>query len=136
MEKDSINNDELVAMIKGGFDQVGKDIAEVNNKVDTLRTELKSEISAVRTELKSEVHTLRTELKSEISAVRTELKSEMHTLRTELKSEISDLRTEVRDGFMKTNDKVDLLAVKLSDKNVITKKDAKEVMAINPVSIS
>lgn len=114
MEKESVTNEELVEFIKGGFDQVGRDIAEVNNKVDGLRTELKSEISAVRTELKSE----------------------MHTLRTELKSEISDLRTEVHDGFMKTNDKVDLLVVKLSDKNVITKKDAKEVMAINPVSIS
>jgi hypothetical protein len=95
--------DDLATIVKAGFDQVGKDIADVNHKVDVFHAELKSEISAVR---------------------------------TELKSEISDLRTEVRDGFMKTNDKVDLLTVKLSDKNVITKKDAKEVMAINPVTIS
>ncbi len=131
--------DDLVTIVKAGFDQVGKDIVDVNQKVDILRTELKNDIagvdarlSSVRLELKSEISAVRTELKSEISGLRNELHSEISSVRTE----IGSLRSEMRDGFMNTNDKVDLLAVKLADKKVITKKDAEEVMALGPVLVS
>lgn len=96
MENDRTTNEELVELIKNGFDHVSEEIS-------SLRTELKNEIS------------------SEISSVRTE---------------ISSLRTEMQEGFLRTNDKVDLLTVKLQDKNVIAKADAKEVMAINPLALS
>jgi hypothetical protein len=110
--------EDLAIIVKAGFDHVGEEIASLRSE---FKIEPKSEISAVRTELKSDIVGLRNEFHSEASSVRTE---------------ISSLRSEMCDGFMKTNDKVDLLAVKLSDKNVITRKDAKEVMVINPVTIS
>jgi hypothetical protein len=53
-----------------------------------------------------------------------------------IRKEISALRSEMQDGFLKTNNKVDLLTVRLADKKVITQKDAKEVMAINPLPLS
>jgi uncharacterized coiled-coil DUF342 family protein len=99
--------DELAMLVKSGFDHMGDEISSV-------RTELKAEISSVRTELKNEIS-------SEISSVRTE---------------ISALRSEMHNGFMKTNDKVDLLAEKLVNKNVITKTDAKEVMSVSPFPLS
>ena len=106
--------DELAAMMKGGFDEMGR-------RFDDLRTELKGDISAVRTELKGDILRVDNNLSSEASSIR---------------SEISALRSEMHDGFMKTNDKVDLLTVKLQDKNVITKADAKEILAITPMSLS
>jgi phage host-nuclease inhibitor protein Gam len=114
MEKDTTSNEELVELIKAGFDHVGE------------------EISSLRTELKGEISSLRTELKNEISMVRNDLSSETSSIRTE----ISSLRSEMQEGFMKTNDKVDLLTVKLQEKNVITKSDAKEVMAISPLPLA
>jgi len=125
MDKTRIDNDELAAMIKNGFDSMGQ---EMNRRFDLvgkdmveLRNELKTEISSVRSELKSDIAGVRNELHSEVSSVRTE---------------ISALRSEMQDGFLKTNDKVDLLTVKLADKKVITKNDAKEVMAITPLPLS
>jgi len=101
MDKEQSKFDELAKIMKTGFDQVGEQISE-------LRAEFKSE------------------LKAEISGVSNKIDSEISSVRTE----INALRTEVRDGFMKTNDKVDLLTVKLADKKVISAKDAKEVMAL------
>jgi|GEM_PF-5433979 len=136
MEKDNASNEELIELIKTGFDHVGEEFsslrAEFKVDLSSLRTELKNEISSLRTELKSEISSVRTELKNDISMVRNDLSSEASSIRTE----ISALRSEVREGFLKTNDKVDLLAVKLQEKNIITEADAKEVMAISPLTLA
>jgi len=117
--------DELAMLVKSGFDHVGEEM-------HALRTELKNDIAGVDARMSS----IRTELKGEIVSVRTELKNEISSEMSSVRTEISALRNEMHDGFMKTNDKVDLLAVKLQDKNIITKTDAKEVMAINPVPLA
>ena len=90
MEKDDVNKDELAAMIKNGFDEMGRRFDVIENDVGVL---------------KQDVGMLKNQLASEVSSVRTE---------------IGSLRSETREGFMKTNDKVDLLTEKLVDKNVIT----------------
>lgn len=106
MEKDHTTNEELVELIKNGFDHVSEGFALVRGEISSLRTEFKSD-------LKSEISSLRTELKAEISAVRTELKNEISSEISSVRTEISSLRTEMQEGFLKINDKVDLLTVKL-----------------------
>jgi uncharacterized protein YfbU (UPF0304 family) len=124
MDETNKKIDELVVIVKGNTEAIGELSVMVKNNataIEDLATIVKSgfdhvseEIASVRTELKNEIT-------SEISSVRTE---------------ISELRSEMHDGFMKTNDKVDLLTVKLQEKKVITPADAKEVMAISPLSLS
>ncbi|HTV45852.1 MAG TPA: hypothetical protein VMF05_11080 [Stellaceae bacterium] len=70
----------LAEAMSGAELATGRDIAEV-------RTELKSEIAAVR----AEIATLRSEFKAEIAAVR----AEIATLRNEFKAEIAAVRAEI-----------------------------------------
>ena len=106
MEKDSTTNEELIGMIKSGFDQVGKDIAAVNNKVDSVN---------------NKVDMFRAELSSEIRAIGTEMR---------------DGFDHIDDQFHQTNEKVDMLIEKLHFKKVITKEEAKEVMRLGPFPLS
>ena len=123
MEKDNINKDELAIMIKTGFDEMGRRFDTIENDVGSLKRDVGG--------LKQDVDVLKEDV-AELKNGQLEHSSEISSLR----SEVGSLRTEMHDGFMKTNDKVDLLAEKLVDKNVITKKDAKEVMAVGPLSLS
>jgi hypothetical protein len=109
---------DLAAIVKAGFDHVG---VEFSLLLKEFKAELKAEISFLRTELKNEISMVRNDLSSETSSIRTE---------------ISSLRSEMQEGFLKTNDKVDLLTVKLQDKTIITKSDAKEVMATSPLPLA
>ena len=131
MEKDNHANEELIELIKGGFDHLSEEIVSV-------RFDLSSKIDLVRSDLSSKIDLVRTELKNEISVVRTDLSSEISSVRTE----ISALRSETREGFARVDaqfltadNNVDKLTQKLQDKNVITNADAKEVMAINPLTL-
>lgn len=97
---------------------------DTNKKIDELAQIVKVGFDNVG----EQISTLRTELKADIARVDIKIDTEISSVH----SEIGELRTEMREGFMKTNDKVDLLTVKLADKKVITPSDAKEVMALGP----
>ena len=62
--------------------------ANLRTEVQTLRTEVRADITDVRTE----VQTLRTEVRADITDVRTE----MQALRTEVRTDIADVRTDIR----------------------------------------
>lgn len=63
--------------------------AKLDKKIDTTRTEVKSDIGTLRTELKTDISELRVELKTDISELRTELKTDFKELRTELRTEFT-----------------------------------------------
>jgi uncharacterized linocin/CFP29 family protein len=116
MEKSDMTIEDLAKMMKGGFDEIGQRFDVIENDLGVVKQDVST--------LKQDVN----ELKNGQDRHSSEIAS--------LRLDIGSLRTEMHDGFMKTNDKVDLLVVKLSDKKVITKSDAKEIISINPVSIS
>lgn len=97
--------EDLARMMKSGFDEMGRHF-------DTITSILRQDVN---------------DLKSGQDRHSSEIAS--------LRLDVGSLRTEMRDGFMKTNDKVDLLTVKLADKKVITKADAQEIISINPVPL-
>ncbi len=59
----------------------------LDTKIDTVRTELKSDINR----LQVEIDAVRTELKADIEAVRTELKADIENVRMELSADIQRL---------------------------------------------
>ena len=73
--------------------------AELRTEMQTLRAEVRTDITDVRTEMQTlraevstEMQTLRTEVRADITDVRTE----MQTLRTEMRTDIADVRTDIR----------------------------------------
>jgi ATP-dependent Zn protease len=110
MEDTNKKIDELAALVKVGFDHVSEEFASVRSEISSVRTELKNEISGIRTDLTSEISSLRTEVHESFARVDEQL--------------------------LTTNDKVDLIAEKLSDKKVITKEEAKEVMSLGQLPLS
>jgi DNA anti-recombination protein RmuC len=82
----------------------------LNDKIDTVKTDISKEISSVRTELKD------TELRlnDKIDTVRTDLTKEINSVRTDLTKEISSVRTELKDTEIRLNDKIDTVKTDLS----------------------
>ena len=76
-------------------------------KIDSLRTEFKSDMVNLRTELKGDIDNLRTELKGDIDNLRTELKGDIDNLRTELKGDMDNLRTELKADIQRVDEKVE-----------------------------
>ena len=93
----------------------------LNDKIDTVKTDISKEISSVRTELKDtelrlndKIDTVRTDLTKEINSVRTDLTKEINSVRTDLTKEISSVRTELKDTEIRLNDKIDTVKTDLS----------------------
>ncbi len=59
---------------------------DLNDKVDALHLEMRTEFKAVRGEMKTEFKAVRGEMKEEFRAVRTEMKEEFGAVRTEMKA--------------------------------------------------
>ena len=64
---------------------------------------LDDRINTLGTELRSEIATLETSLRSEIGDLETGLRGERATLETSLRGEIGDLRSEMQAGFREVN---------------------------------
>jgi phage host-nuclease inhibitor protein Gam len=96
----------------------------LNDKIDTVKTDISKEISSVRTELKD------TELRlnDKIDTVRTYLTKEINSVRTDLTKEISSVRTELKDTEIRLNDKIDTVKTDLS-KEISTL--AKEISTVS-----
>jgi hypothetical protein len=76
------------------LDQIAtKDFVEL--ACERVKTELRSDIHALRAELRGDIGGLRTELKGDIGGLGTELKGDIGGLRTEIKGDIGGLRTEL-----------------------------------------
>lgn len=86
---------DLAALEKGLAARIDSVRTELKSEIAEFRAELKSEIAGVRSELKSEIVEVRAELKSEIAEVRNELKSESASIRSELKTEIASVRSDI-----------------------------------------
>ena len=72
-----------------------RDGLAMKSNISSLRTELKSDIEALRVSTKSDISSLRTELKSDIEALRVSTKSDISSLRTELKTDIAELKSDI-----------------------------------------
>ena len=94
----------------GGFS--GLIIWAVRTGMNSVRSELRVDITEFKAELKSDIAELRTELKGDIAEFRTELKGDIAELRTELKGDIADLRTELKGDIaeLRTELKLDIQA--------------------------
>jgi len=71
------------------------DIAQLDMKVDGLRTELKGDIAGLRTELKGDIAGLRTELKGDIAGLRKELKGDIARLDDRVYALAAGLRPQI-----------------------------------------
>ncbi len=74
----------------------------INDKIDTVKTDLTKEITAVRTDLTKEITAVRTELKeteirlnTKIDTVKTDLTKEITAVRTDLTKAISEVASSV-----------------------------------------
>lgn len=73
--------------------QLEKRLDKQNDDFQRQGQRLENRIDEVRTEIRSEISDLRNEIRSEIS----DLRNEIGKLRIEIKSEISDVRAEISD---------------------------------------
>ena len=71
----------------------------LDDRINTLGTELRSEIATLETSLRSEIGDLETGLRGEMATLETSLRGEIGDLR----SEIGDLRSEMQAGFREVN---------------------------------
>ena len=71
----------------------------LDDRINTLGTELRSEMDTLETGLRGEIGGLR----SEMDTLETSLRGEIATLGTELRGEIGDLRSEMQAGFREVN---------------------------------
>gem|GEM_PF-5362139 len=76
-----------------------KRLEMTNERLESLRVELKDEIettnkrlNVLRVEVKDDIESLRTEVKDDIESLRVEVKDDIESLRTEVKDEIGELR--------------------------------------------
>ena len=82
------------------LDQIAtKDFVEL--ACERVKTELRSDIHALRAELRGDIGGLRTELKGDIGGLRTELKGDIGGLRTELKGDIHTLDRSFGDRHLR-----------------------------------
>jgi len=72
------------------------DIQGLRSDIQSINTDLRSEMRESMTQLRSEIHELKTELRSEMQETKTELRSEMQKMRTELRLEMQDIKTDLR----------------------------------------
>ena len=80
LEDDNLQIRTILDLTNKRLDDVNAHLVDQSRRIDTLRTEIKSEIQELRTELKGDIQDLRTELKGEIHELRTDLKEEIHAL--------------------------------------------------------
>lgn len=73
------------------------DIAGVNRTIESVRLELKNDITQMRSEFKEHVAQVRSELKEDIAQVRSELKESEARLRAELRESNAKLRAEFKE---------------------------------------
>ncbi len=65
---------------------------------DNLRTELRTEISALENSLRADMAELRAELRADMAALENSLRADMAALEASLRAEIAELRVEVRSN--------------------------------------
>jgi hypothetical protein len=115
--------------VKYGFKQ--KEMGDLVQKIDNLRTEFKSDFTNLRTEFKNDFTNLRAEFKSDLAGLHTEFKNDLAGLRTEFKSDLAGLHTEFKNDLevIKVNhfghlkDFLSELTSILLDKGVINNQD-------------
>jgi phosphopantetheine adenylyltransferase len=88
----------------------------INDKIDTVKTDLTKEITAVRTDLTKEITAVRTELKeteirlnTKIDTVKTDLTKEITAVRTDLTKEITAVRTDLTKAISEVASSVEKL---------------------------
>lgn len=94
-------------MVDSGFDRMLKSIADLDSKIDTTATSLRSDMETgfalVRSEMDKSNESLRSELTKDIAFLRSELTKDIAFLRSELVEEIGSVRSVMDERFKATN---------------------------------
>jgi len=77
--------------LHGRFEAVERHVLRLDDRLESARSELGTEIRAVRSELGDKIESSRSELGAQIASVRSELRVEIGSMRSELTAMRSDL---------------------------------------------
>ena len=90
--------------------------AEVDEKIEGLRTEMTERIENLRTEMTEKIEGLRSEMTGRIENLNTEMTGKIEGLRTEMHDEIGKLRAEVHQEIAKVWNEIGRLRAEMTEK--------------------
>lgn len=85
---------ERIARIEGAYEHLA-----TKADVETVKTavhEVRAELQTVKTELQTEIQTFKSDLRGEMQTLKSELQTDIHSVRSEMRGEIAGIKNDLR----------------------------------------
>ena len=85
---------ERIARIEGAYEHLA-----TKADVETVKTavhEVRAEVQTVKTELQTEIQTFKSDLRGEMQTLKSELQTDIHSVRSEMRGEIAGIKNDLR----------------------------------------